>query len=207
MICGICGKEFEPVHFNQKYCSDDCKREAKRQTKKRYKNTKKGIECEMRWRNSDRKKEIDKKYRQSEKGRKKAVELQKRYLENNPEARERKRKRDREYGKSEKGREVNQKASYKYRKSQKGGIEHRKQKYMRRALGEIDKVYLENLLSKNICYYCGREINGKKTVDHKIPVIKGGTNENENLVLSCVHCNTQKGDRTEDEYREWLKTT
>ena len=37
MICGICKKEFEPHHFNQKYCCDECKKEAIRQTKARYK--------------------------------------------------------------------------------------------------------------------------------------------------------------------------
>ena len=77
---------------------------------------------------------------------------------------------------------------------------------MRRALGEIDADYLKKLLEGNICYYCGCEIKGKKTIDHKIPVVKGGTNGNENLVLSCVHCNTQKGSKTEEEYREWLKS-
>lgn len=77
---------------------------------------------------------------------------------------------------------------------------------MRRALGKIDADYLKKLLEGNICYYCGCEIKGKKTIDHKIPVVKGGTNDNENLVLSCFHCNTQKNDKTEEEYREWLKS-
>ena len=113
MICGICKKEFEPHHFNQKYCCDECKKEAVRQTKARYKKTEKGIVSEMRWRNSEQKKITDKRYRQSEKGKKKSVELQKRYLENNPEAQERKRERDRKYGQSEKGKENNRKATAK----------------------------------------------------------------------------------------------
>lgn len=206
MICGICKKEFEPHHFNQKYCCDECKKEAIRQTKARYKKTEKGIASEMRWRNSEQKKITDKRYRQSEKGRKKAVELQKRYLENNPEARERKREIDRKHGQSERGRQNNRKANAKYSKTEKGKLEQRKQKYRRRAIGEIDKDYLEKLLAGNICYYCGCEIKSKKTIDHKIPVVKGGTNDNENLVLACVHCNTQKNDKTEEEYREWLKS-
>ena len=206
MICGICKKEFEPHHFNQKYCCDECKKEAIRQTKARYKKTEKGIASEMRWRNSEQKKITDKRYWQSEKGRKKAVELQKRYLENNPEAKERKRERDRKYGQSEKGRENNRKATSKYRKSERGKFDRRQQKYMRRALGKIDADYLKKLLEGKICYYCGCEIKGKKTIDHKIPVAKGGTNDNENLVLSCVHCNTQKNNKTEEEYREWLKS-
>jgi 5-methylcytosine-specific restriction endonuclease McrA len=206
MICGICKKEFEPHHFNQRYCCDECKKEAVRQTKARYKKTEKGIASEMRWRNSEQKKIIDKRYWQSEKGRKKAVELQKRYLENNPEAKERKRERDRKYGQLEKGRENNRKATSKYRKSERGKFDRRQQKYMRRALGKIDADYLKKLLEGNICYYCGCVIKGKKTIDHKIPVVKGGTNDNENLVLACVHCNTQKNDKTEEEYREWLKS-
>jgi 5-methylcytosine-specific restriction endonuclease McrA len=206
MICGICKKEFEPHHFNQKYCCDECKKEAIRQTKVRYKKTEKGIASEMRWRNSEQKKITDKRYRQSEKGRKKAVELQKRYLEKNPEARERKRKRDSLYRSEGRYKKSELRASAKYRKTEKGKFNRRKQKYMRRALGKIDADYLKKLLEGNICYYCGCEIKGKKTIDHKIPVIKGGTNDNENLVLSCVHCNTQKGSKTEEEYREWLKS-
>lgn len=206
MICGICKKEFEPHHFNQKYCCDECKKEAIRKTKARYKKTEKGIASEMRWRNSEQKKITDKRYWQSEKGRKKAVELQKRYIENNPEAREKKRERDLLYRSEGRYKESKLKTSAKYRKTEKGKFNRRKQKYMRRALGKIDADYLKKLLEGNICYYCGCEIKGKKTIDHKIPVVKGGTNDNENLVLACVHCNTQKNDKTEEEYREWLKS-
>ena len=50
------------------------------------------------------------------------------------------------------------------------------------------------------------KITGIKTIDHKIPVIKGGTNNKENLVLCCKHCNSQKNNKNEEEYREWLKS-
>lgn len=206
MICGICKKEFEPHHFNQKYCCDECKKEAIRKTKARYKKTEKGIASEMRWRNSEQKKITDKRYWQSEKGRKKAVELQKRYLENNPEAREKKRERDLLYRSEGRYKKSELRASAKYRKTEKGKFQHRKRKYMSRVLGKIDADYLAELLSGNICYYCGCKITGNKTIDHKMPIIKGGTNDNDNLVLACVHCNTQKGSKTEEEYREWLKS-
>ena len=206
MICGICKKEFEPHHFNQKYCCDECKKEAIRQTKARYKKTEKGIASEMRWRNSEQKKITDKRYRQSEKGRKKAVELQKRYLENNPEAREKKRERDLLYRSEGRYKESELIASAKYRKIEKGKFQRRKRKYMSRALGKIDADYLTELLRGNTCYYCGRKITGNKTIDHKTPIIKGGTNDNDNLVLACVRCNKQKGSKNEEEYREWLKS-
>ncbi len=205
MICGICNKELIPNHFNQKYCCDECKKEATRRVKAKYKKTNKGIASELRWRNSEKKKIVDEKYRKSEKGRKKNVELQKRYLANNPEALERKRQRDRLYGQTEKGREVNNEATRKYRKTTKGKLTNLKQKYVRRALNDVDKNYILKLLDDDVCYYCGCKILGKKTIDHKTPVSRGGTNNNENLVLSCLHCNTQKGNKTEEEYRKWLK--
>ena len=33
------------------------------------------------------------------------------------------------------------------------------------------------------------------TIDHKIPKSQGGTNDMDNLVLSCIDCNIQKGAR------------
>lgn len=42
------------------------------------------------------------------------------------------------------------------------------------------------------CYYCKREAT---TVDHVIPISKGGTNEESNLVAACKTCNSAKRDR------------
>lgn len=38
------------------------------------------------------------------------------------------------------------------------------------------------------------------TTDHKIPVSRGGTNDLDNLVLSCISCNSSKGGREPDEW-------
>jgi len=65
----------------------------------------------------------------------------------------------------------------------------------------------------NNCWYCGIElkpwtINGKQkdsfTIDHLIPISRGGTNEATNLVPTCSFCNTSKGNRTLEEYRQSL---
>jgi len=44
------------------------------------------------------------------------------------------------------------------------------------------------------CQYCGSE--NATTVDHVIPISKGGTDDPENLVAACSRCNYSKGNRT-----------
>lgn len=45
------------------------------------------------------------------------------------------------------------------------------------------------------CQYCGDLLNKKEiTIDHIIPLSRGGKNTWENCVVSCVSCNTKKGD-------------
>ncbi|UQN10384.1 HNH endonuclease domain-containing protein [Deinococcus sp. QL22] len=55
------------------------------------------------------------------------------------------------------------------------------------------------------CYYCGLSFdvfyNGYYDLEHKIPLSRGGTNEHDNLVLSCRPCNFDKKNRTPDEWR------
>lgn len=41
------------------------------------------------------------------------------------------------------------------------------------------------------CAYCGAE--GKMTIDHVIPVAKGGKTESANIVPACRSCNSKKG--------------
>jgi len=58
----------------------------------------------------------------------------------------------------------------------------------------------------NNCFYCGTAIThySKKfntlDVDHKIPISRGGTDDQENLVASCKNCNRAKCDMTHDEF-------
>ena len=42
------------------------------------------------------------------------------------------------------------------------------------------------------CYYCGNTAN---TADHIVPVSKGGTHEESNLIAACTRCNSGKKDR------------
>jgi len=50
--------------------------------------------------------------------------------------------------------------------------------------------------AKFLCEYCHTSEKWQYvrfTVDHIIPVSRGGTDEEENLALACFHCNRRKG--------------
>lgn len=53
------------------------------------------------------------------------------------------------------------------------------------------------------CHYCSQEAN---TVDHLIPLSKGGTDEASNLVAACNKCNSGKRDRIAPGFFERSRT-
>lgn len=56
---------------------------------------------------------------------------------------------------------------------------------------------------KGRCSYC--EETRKLTIDHKLPLSRGGTNTIDNIIPACLPCNSSKRDKTEEEYRQWLQ--
>jgi len=50
------------------------------------------------------------------------------------------------------------------------------------------------------CFYCEADVSAKYTVDHLIPLIRGGTDGPENIVISCANCNFRKADKTPEEF-------
>jgi hypothetical protein len=60
------------------------------------------------------------------------------------------------------------------------------------------KIIFERDSSK--CFYCGQKVNeNNATLDHKIPLSKGGTNSKDNLVVCCFECNSIKSGKTFEE--------
>lgn len=62
------------------------------------------------------------------------------------------------------------------------------------------------------CHYCEVELNlymvglpNSITIDHKIPVVKGGTHDLDNLVLACLWCNSRKSDIDYFDFIEMLR--
>ena len=48
------------------------------------------------------------------------------------------------------------------------------------------------------CQYCGSK--EELEVDHIVPLINGGTNEDDNLITACHKCNTLKSDKSLEEF-------
>lgn len=52
-----------------------------------------------------------------------------------------------------------------------------------------------------VCAICGKPVKFKKmTVDHIVPLSKGGTNDRSNLQLAHLSCNRAKADMSADEF-------
>ena len=55
------------------------------------------------------------------------------------------------------------------------------------------KNWWKNKISKGICFYCNKSFNKNElTIDHKIPISKGGRSVKGNLVPCCKECNNNK---------------
>ncbi|MDR0618296.1 MAG: HNH endonuclease, partial [Bacteroidales bacterium] len=56
------------------------------------------------------------------------------------------------------------------------------------------------------CAYCGTEINFDKfQVDHFVAKLKGGSDDVDNLMPSCIECNRYKATLSIETFREWLE--
>lgn len=52
------------------------------------------------------------------------------------------------------------------------------------------------------CYYCGLKLSVTAfRIEHKTPLSRGGNNTKENRALSCLGCDTDKENRTVEEFR------
>ena len=52
-------------------------------------------------------------------------------------------------------------------------------------------------LAKGVCHYCGRKVGAENlTMDHVVPVARGGRSVRSNCVPCCKECNNEKRART-----------
>ncbi|MGE4520851.1 MAG: HNH endonuclease [Desulfobacteraceae bacterium] len=60
-------------------------------------------------------------------------------------------------------------------------------------------------LSKGICHYCGRFFSPDElTMDHCVPLSRGGKSTKGNLVCSCKECNNNKKNLLPMEWAEYI---
>ena len=60
--------------------------------------------------------------------------------------------------------------------------------------------------AEGICYYCKRKVSPKElTLDHIVPIIRGGKSTKGNVVPVCKECNNKKKYMLPIEWGEYLK--
>ena len=62
-------------------------------------------------------------------------------------------------------------------------------------------------LAAGTCYYCSKQFKPNElTMDHVVPLSRGGRSTKDNLVASCKECNTKKKTLLPMEWEEYLET-
>ncbi len=60
-------------------------------------------------------------------------------------------------------------------------------------------------IAAGICHYCGRQVGAKAlTMDHVVPLIRGGRSVRGNTVPACKDCNSKKRSLLPWEWDEYL---
>lgn len=60
-------------------------------------------------------------------------------------------------------------------------------------------------LSTGVCYYCGKSFESKDlTMDHIVPLARGGRSTKDNIVTCCKACNTKKKTLLPIEWEEYM---
>jgi 5-methylcytosine-specific restriction enzyme A len=60
---------------------------------------------------------------------------------------------------------------------------------------------------KGVCYYCQRQVGrAHLTMDHVVPISRGGRSNKGNIVPACKECNTKKKYLVPVEWEEYLDT-
>ena len=64
----------------------------------------------------------------------------------------------------------------------------------------------KNRIAKGICHYCGKSVTPKDmTLDHVVPLARGGRTTKGNCVPACKECNNQKKNLLPLEWEEYLQ--
>lgn len=63
----------------------------------------------------------------------------------------------------------------------------------------------KNKIAQGVCHYCGLEFSpGELTMDHIVPLARGGTSTKGNLATTCKECNNKKKTLLPIEWDEYM---
>jgi len=181
--CSICGKEYRPTGNDQKYCADCGPAVHKAKTSEWNKtNHKTNLEYQAEYRKANREKVriAIAKWRKENSERAKATDGK--WAKENPE-----------------------KATAGHAKWNKVNPEKKAVKRNKRRAAKYGNTPISEMLTSTEwlailaeagghCAYCDKE--AKLTLDHVIPLSKGGKHSKDNVVPACEHCNKSKGNKT-----------
>ena len=74
---------------------------------------------------------------------------------------------------------------------------HRDERHIKREREKARELrkspFFQELLRKGICHYCGGKFTPEElTMDHIVPVVRGGKSTKGNVVACCKECNNKK---------------
>lgn len=69
----------------------------------------------------------------------------------------------------------------------------------------VEDVRIAMEIQQGRCFYCDTDVSTKFTVDHLIPLVRGGSDGPENIVIACANCNFRKADKTPEEFAAGVK--
>lgn len=214
--CHICESAFTPKSANTKYCSPKCRKEAKRKADR---------EFMRKWRAENPEKNTERRKRENPEARRQRV---KRCRDNNPERAHALAKAYRQANReSESARMRRWLEDPEHKERHRANIKRwtirnpdKVAAYrVRRARAELKGNATQELInakweaSNKTCCLCGTRIDDtlssphpmSLTIEHLTPISRGGAHNLDNIDFAHRTCNTKKGAKTLDEYREQAK--
>lgn len=68
------------------------------------------------------------------------------------------------------------------------------------------KQWWHTMISKGECYYCRKKVPPQElTMDHIVPLVRGGKSTKGNIVAACKECNNKKKYLLPIEWEEYLQ--
>lgn len=94
-----------------------------------------------------------------------------------------------------------------YRSAHAAHMSARRARIRNQDTGLVTIAFVRSLYDQDQCSYCCMSVErSDRTMDHCVPLVRGGLHDPANLVMACSRCNSRKGAKTSEEYRLCLTT-